>query len=97
RKNPKKHASPVDPRRVSFMIQQDKTYTSAGFPNSEVLLLTSLVLCNISLIEEFRVFFFRHQGATTAHSRSYGREEQRRGREKEAEIVDRNLCYRALV
>ena len=58
---------------------------------------SSLVLCNISLIEEFRVYFGAGQGAHDEHSRSYVRNEQRWPASKEAEIVDRNLCYRALV
>lgn len=56
-----------------------------------------LVLCSISLIEEFRGYFFQPLGATTAHSLSYGRAEERQGEEKEAEIVNRNLADRALV
>ena len=58
---------------------------------------SSLVLCNISLIEEFRVYFDPDRGARREHSRSYVTAEQRRTGPKDAEIVDRNLCYRALV
>jgi hypothetical protein len=55
-----------------------------------------LVLCNISLIEEFRVYFGPDRGARREHSRGSVTDEQRRAGPKEAVIIDMNLCYRAL-
>ena len=60
-----------------------------------IFILPAPVLCNISLIEEFRGYSGPDQGASKEHSRGAVTEAQRRAGPEEAEMIDRNLRYRA--